>query len=156
MKRVLITGIAIAGIAASAVFAGGHSASPEEKAVKARISHMELYAFNLGILGAMAKGDMDYNGDLAAAIAGDLDKLANVSQFAYWPEGTSTDDMEGTRALPVGWENFEQSMALAGDLGKATAAMVEGAGSLEGLQAAMGAVGKACGACHKATRAPKK
>lgn len=154
MKQKLIIGIAAASLAASAVLAGGHNASPEEKAIKARQAHMQLYGFNLGILGGMAKGDIEYNADLASAIAGDLAALTQVSQFAYWPEGTSNADMEGTRALPVGWEDPEMAMKLHQGMIDASVAMADAASTLEGLQGAMGAVGAACGACHKATRAP--
>ena len=34
--------------------------------VVARQSHMQLYAHNLGILGGMAQGKMDYDADAAA------------------------------------------------------------------------------------------
>lgn len=149
-----ILGLGAAMIAATTAFAGGHSASPEEKAVKARQAHMQLYAFNLGILGGMAKGEMEFNADLAQAVAGDLAALASASQFAYWPEGTSSDDMEMSRALPAGWEMADETMAKAGALAEAATALAAAAGTVEGIQGAIGAVGASCGSCHKATRKP--
>lgn len=154
MKHRFLVGIAAAAIAATTAFAGGHDKSPEQKAVDARKAHMQLYAFNLGILGGMAKGQVDYNADLASAVAGDLAALSKVSQAAYWPEGTSNADMEGTRALPAAWENMEDTMKMGGDMVAAAEAMAAAAGTLDGLKGAMGALGGACGACHKATRAP--
>ncbi|MEL7115918.1 MAG: cytochrome c [Pseudomonadota bacterium] len=154
MKFRLTTGVLIAALTASTVFAGGHNASPEEKAVKARQAHMQLYAFNLGILGAMAKGDMEYNADLATAVAGDLANLAAVTQAAYWPPNTTNEDIEGSRALAAGWENVEATMAIYTDMIAATQAMAEAAGTIDGVRASIGAIGKACGDCHKATRAP--
>ncbi len=155
LTRKTMLGLGAALIAATTAFAGGHSASPEEKAVKARQAHMQLYSFNLGILGGMAKGEMDFNADLAQAVAGDLATLATMSQAAYWLPGTTTDDMEGTNALPAGWEMMEDTMAKAMALGEAANAMAAAAGTLEGVQGAIGAVGGACGACHKATRKPQ-
>lgn len=152
LNRLFISGLAAAAIATTSAFAAGHSTG--NKAVDARQAHMQLYAFNLGQLGAMAKGAMDYNAELATALASDLAALSSMSQAAYWPEGTSVDDVEGSRALAAGWEDSENAMKLAGGLAEAAAAMAEAAGTLEGLQGAMGAVGGACGACHKATRAP--
>lgn len=155
MIRSLIAAAALAGIAATGAFAGGHNASPEQKAVNARNAHMQLYSFNLGLLGGMAKGDIEYSAELAGALASDLAALTKVSQAAYWPAGTTNADMEGTRALPAAWENMENTMKLAGGLVAAADALAAAAGTLEGLQGAIGPVGKACGDCHKATRAPK-
>ena len=152
LKRILLTGLTVAAITSTSVFAAGHSTG--NKAVDARIAHMNLYSFNLGQLGAMAKGSMDFNADLATALASDLAALSSMSQAAYWPEGTSSDDVEGSRALAAGWEDPENAMKLAGGLAEASAALAEAAGTLEGLQGAIGAVGGACGACHKATRGP--
>jgi cytochrome c556 len=39
-------------------------------------------------------------------------------------------------------------------LTEAANAMVEAAGTLDGVRSSLGAVGGACGACHKAYRAP--
>lgn len=155
MIRSVVTACVVAGIAATGAFAGGHSASPEQKAVNARIAHMQLYSFNLGLLGGMAKGDVEYNADMAVAFANDLYALTKVSQAAYWPSGTTTADVEGTRALPAGWENVENTIKLSRGLVTAANVLAEAAGTLEGLQGAIGPVGKACGDCHKATRAPK-
>ena len=41
--------------------------SPALAAVKARQSAMTLYSFNLGLLGGMAKGDIEYDADAASA-----------------------------------------------------------------------------------------
>ena len=58
------------------------SAEDLTKAVKARQATMQLYAFNLGILGNMAKGSMDYNADVATEAAGNLVKLSSQNQMA--------------------------------------------------------------------------
>ena len=115
---------------------------------------MGLNAFNLGILGAMAKGEVEFNADVAQGAANDLAALAMMSQASYWPEGSSSDDMEGTRALPVAWTDMAGIIEKAQALGAATTAMAAAAGTLEGVQAAIGPVGAACGACHKVYRKP--
>ena len=38
---------------------------PMAAAVKARQAHMQLYAANLGVLGGMARGNMDYDAEAA-------------------------------------------------------------------------------------------
>jgi len=139
---------------ATATMADGHL----EKAVKARQAIMQLYAYSLGQLGAMAKGEVEYNAEAATRAANNL-KLANsIDGSTMWPKGTDNFEMEDkTRALPEIWTTYPAI----GEKGKAAkmaiAAMAEAAGKdLASLQGAMGGVGGACGGCHKMFRAEKK
>ncbi len=144
----------IAGLAATtATMAGSHSGSDLPPAVKARHAHMQLYAFNLGALGAMAKGEMDYDAATATAAANNLATLAKLDQSRYWAPGTSADEVEGSRALPAIWEKSEDVGQKAADLVAATEAMAAAAGDgVEAIQANMRDLGGACSACHKAYR----
>lgn len=140
-------------VAASGVaMAASHGGNP---AVKARKSHMQLYAFNLGVLGAMAKGEAEYNADAASAAANNLVALTNMSIGAYFPAGTSNAELgEETRALPVLWSADSKAREIGGQLREAAAGLAAVAGNgQEGLGAALGPVGAACGACHEAHRA---
>lgn len=143
------------GAAIVAVVAGGALAqSAVEGAIKARKAHMGLYGFNLGPLGAMAKGDMPYDAATATTFATNLMGLASLDTSAYWVEGSAKGEAEGTRALPAIWENPEDVGAKAAALRDATAALAAAAGTdLAALQGAMGPVGQACGACHQTYRA---
>lgn len=136
--------------------AGGAAAqSAVDGAVKARKAHMSLSAFNLGQLGAMAKGDVPYDAAAASAAAANLAALASMSQMAYWPPGSAKGEAEGSRALPAIWTNGEDIMAKAMAFNEAVVAMNAAAGTdLAALQAAMGPLGAACGACHETYRAP--
>ena len=139
-------------IAATTVFAASH-AGPFDGAIKARKSHMQLYGHNLGVLGAMAQGKVDYDAEAASAAANNLVALAAMSQGSYWPQGSDAGSVEGTRALAAIWEDFPGVMAQIGNLQAATAGMQAAAGDgLESLQGAMGPIGGVCGACHKAYR----
>lgn len=125
-------------------------------AVKARNAIMNLYANNLGQLGAMAKGQVDYDAEAASKAANNLSLLVQLDQSTLWPQGTDTDSISGTRALPAMWQNFPDVMAKSKALSDAVAAMQTAAGTdLASLQGAIGAVGGACGGCHKAYRQPK-
>lgn len=136
-------------IAASA-FAGGHSGPPE---VGARGGLMKNYAFNLGILGAMAKGEMEYDADIAAIASSNLAAVSGTDQSLLWKAGTDNGAIQGTRALPVIWSDAAGFKKASDDMAAAAAAMA-GTSDLAGLQGAMGALGGACGACHKTFRAP--
>lgn len=139
----------------AALFAGGATAqSAVDAAVKARKAHMQLYAFNLAPLGAMAKGEVDYSAEVAQTHANNLAALATVSMAGYWPEGSAQGEVEGSRALPDLWMAGDDVMAKAVALNEAIAAMQAAAGTdLAALQGAMGPLGKACGDCHESYRA---
>lgn len=139
---------------ASLAFAGGHGGNP---AVKARQSHMQLYAHNIGILGAMAKGEADYDADAASAAANNLATLSGgISQRSYWAPGTSMDDLgDETEALPAIWESGSKAGEIGGKLADAAAKLAAVAGDgKDALGPALGPVGGACGECHKAYRKP--
>ncbi|MDA5093114.1 cytochrome c [Aliiroseovarius sp. KMU-50] len=126
-----------------------------DPAVKARTAIMQLYANNIGQLGAMAKGNVEYNAEAAMKAANNLALLVQLDQSTLWPQGTDNASMVGTRALPDLWKNFPDVMTKGESLGAAVTAMQGAAGTdLAALQGAMGGLGGACQACHKAYRAP--
>ena len=152
MKRihsVLLAGSLVA--AAGLAFAGGHGGNP---AVKARKAHMQLYAHNLGILGGMAKGEVEYNADAASGAANNLAALASSYQGGYWVPGTSNAELgDETRALPAIWESGSTAGQIGGQMAEAAAALAAVAGDGQAaLGPALGPVGKACGDCHKGYR----
>ncbi|GGA20661.1 c-type cytochrome [Neptunicoccus cionae] len=126
-----------------------------EAAIKARQSLMQLYAFNLGQLGAMAKGTMEYNAESAQAAADNLLAAASMNQMAMWPEGTDNAAMPGkTAALPEIWSTYPKIAENGQALVAAAENMASVAGNdLDSLRGAMGDVGKSCGGCHKSFRA---
>ena len=154
MKKSLL--LAAAGVAATLTFGTAIAEEKAHPAVTARVSLMNLYANNLGALGAMAKGNVEYNAEAASAAANNLALLVQLDQSALWPQGTDSESISGTRALPALWANFPDVMAKGKAMADAVTAMQAAAGTdLASLQGAMGALGGSCSACHKAYRAPK-
>lgn len=149
-KKIAISAVAVA-IASTAVIAQNGDFSG---AIKARKAQMYLYQHNLAILGGMAQGKIEYDADAASSAASNLASLVNLNQSTYWPAGSDSASVEGTRALPAIWEDFPGVMEESNKLIEAAAAMETAAGGgLESLQGAIGPVGGACGSCHKAYRA---
>lgn len=150
MANKLLTSLTlIASMTAGASFAEGHI----QGAIKARQGQMQLYAHYLGILGGMARGNMDYNADAAQAAADSLLAVASINGASLWPQGSDMDSVEGTRAKAAIWENFPDVGAKSMALTSAAANMANAAGTdLDALRAAMGDLGGTCGACHKAYR----
>ena len=147
--------IGIAGLVTATVIGSAYAQQSDNPAVKARKAVMQLYAFNLGALGAMAKGEVEYNADAATSAANNLVALGQIDQSAMWPPGSDNSADAASRALPALWQNFPDVMDKGAALSEASLAMQGAAGQdLEALRAAIGGVGNACSACHKAYRAP--
>ncbi|WP_299723377.1 cytochrome c [uncultured Tateyamaria sp.] len=148
--------LAIAGFATAAAIGTAIAQQSGNPAVKARTSIMQLYAFNLGALGAMAKGDVEYDAQAASSAANNLVTLTQIDQSRMWPAGSDNSADASSRALPALWQNFPDVMAKGAALSEAAVVMQAAAGQdLDSLRAAMGGVGNACSACHKAYRAPQ-
>ncbi|MEZ5934296.1 MAG: cytochrome c [Alphaproteobacteria bacterium] len=146
-------------LAAGAFATTAIAADPMEQAAKARQSFMQVLAFNLGPLGAMAKGEMDYNAEAATTYAKNIELLASMNTGSMWPEGSDNAALgeNKTRALPAAWAADSKVMEKYGDWTKASAELAAAAGSgLDALKPAVGAVGKSCGGCHDLYRAEQK
>ena len=153
LKLALGSAVVAASLATGVALADGHL----DKAVKARQAQMTLYSFNLGILGAMAKGDAEYDAKVAGGAADNLLAAARLDSSQMWPQGTDTKSMPGkTRALPEIWSTYPEVAEKQKALLEALEALVPAAKKdLESLQGAIGAVGAGCGGCHKPFRAAK-
>ena len=151
-KSTLLAGLLCAVIAAPAV-----QAQDANGAIKARKAAMQLYSHYMGKVGAMAKGATDYDAEAAQTAANNLQAAANLDQSAMWPQGSDNGAMgDKTRALPAIWTTFPAISERGEEFSAAVATLVADAGKgLPALQAAVGQVGAACGACHKAYRAPR-
>lgn len=135
------------------------SAGEFDRQIKARQAFMQLYAFNIGILGTMAKGEMDYNADLAKASAANLLSAARMNNGAMWPKGSDVETAGNeklTSAKAVIWASFPQVAEKHQALTDAATKMAAEAGNgIDGIRANIAAVGKSCGNCHESFRVPK-
>ena len=154
MKRLLVTAVTAASLSMPVIAHGdGHDGNPAQNA---RNAHMNLYGFNLGMLGAMAKGEVEYDAELAAAHAGNVARLAGINENGYWVEGTSSEELEDSRALPIIWEQMDEFMAISASLEADAMALQEAAaGGIDAFRPAFGKMAGNCGTCHKTYRAPQ-
>lgn len=152
IRKIMFAGAAIA----CCLGTGAIADEAMEKAVKARKGLFQVYAFNLGQLGAMAKGAVDYDADAAQVAADNLMAAVSIQGGAMWPEGSdNTGPMKGkTRAKPEGWTTWPAISKKQEALVAAVTAMQPAAGQgLDALKGAIGDVGKACKDCHEDFRA---
>ncbi|MFK7993938.1 MAG: cytochrome c [Granulosicoccus sp.] len=151
----LVLAVVCLGISYTSVAADG----PFDKAIKARQAMFQIYGFNIGLLGAMAKEKMPYDAAIAAEAAANLNAAANLGQSQMWPPGSdnATAGNATNRALPALWETYPAAVEKGDALKEAAAAMAAVAGDgLGALQGAMGDLGASCKGCHDDFRAEKK
>ena len=145
-------------IGLSLAFSASAAKDPNEKAIKARKAVMTLQSWYAGPLFTMAKGDMEYDAEMAKTYAEHLNTVANVEGGGMWPPGTGNDAYAGkTRALPEVWSTWPEAGKKAEALSEAAAALAAVAGDgLDALRSKIGPVGKACKGCHDDFRAEQK
>ncbi|WP_298431804.1 cytochrome c [uncultured Jannaschia sp.] len=124
--------------------AASHEAPPQ---IKARQGAMQVVGYNLGLVGGMARGDAEYDAATAQVAADNLVAMSMLHLEPLFPADTL--GIEGTRALPAiaeNWAGFQEDWEAYGTA--VTALQAVAGDGLEGVQAAMGDVGKSCGGCH--------
>lgn len=128
--------------------------APFAREIKVRQGIMGYRTMNLAILGAMAKGEVEYNAEAAQKAADNLLAASTLDMSMLWPEGSDDFANTDTRALAKIWEAGSDVGDKAQALVDAATAMQSAAGvDLAGLQGAMKGVGDACTGCHEAYRA---
>ncbi len=142
---------------AFALAATGIAAQDINGAVNARQGQFRIISYNLGLLGSMAKGEVDYDAAAAQAAADNLVSIAAINQTVMWPAGSDNESHPTTRALPKIWDNLGDVVSKWNDFGTGAQAMQAAAGNgVEGIQGAIGQVGGTCKACHDAYRGPRR
>ena len=125
-----------------------------ESQLKARQGQFNIMAFNLGMLGAMAKGETPFEATAAEAAAGNLVAVSGLAQN-HWPEGSDSMSIDGTRAMPAIWEDLEDFQQKWAAFATQAAALADVApNGVDGLGAAIGALGQPCQSCHESYREP--
>ena len=119
------------------------------KAVEVRQGMYKLFGNYIGPLSGMARGRIDYDAEAAGRAAASLAAVASIDKSAFFPEGTSAEDMDGTEALPAIWEDMDDFMQGFDELEAATETLAASAGDgLDALRQGVGQVGQTCKACH--------
>ena len=152
LRNLALAATSIAIIGTSAAVAQGNFRFP----VKARQGQMATLAVNLGILGGMAKGEMDYNAELAQTAADNIAAVSSLNMMPLFPEGSDSESFDGTRAKPSVWADNADFLSEWENLGKQAMAMQEVASNgAEALGPAMGGLGKSCQSCHETHQVPR-
>ena len=148
MKRTAVA--AVAAMALGAVSGAALAQAKPEVLVKQRQAGMTLIAKYFGPLGAMAQGKAPFN---AQVVQRNADYLGALSQMPWDGFHASTAN-EKSRAKPELFKETQKVNELAERFQSEVKKLQTAAkGGDEGaIKAQIGAVGKACGACHDAYR----
>lgn len=152
-KSMIALGVSLAVIGTASV-AGSHAAKSMNPAVAARHFQMQMVGYHIGVLGNMAKGEVEFNAAMADAAAKNLAALARMEKATLWIEGTEQGTADGSRAKAEIWSDAAGFAAKFDDMAKAGDALA-GVADLDALRAGMGALGGSCKACHEVYRGPK-
>jgi cytochrome c556 len=152
-----MTKILSVSLVAIAGFAVAQDAMEPMAAHEARVAYMKQMGAQMGVLGPMAQGEAPYDAAAAQAAADKLVELSATDTSGMWPEGSDSDTLAESRALPAIWTDSEGVMAKWTAFVAGATAMQAAAGvDLASLQAAMGGLGGACGSCHESYRKPSE
>ena len=146
-KRLLLAGVAFAlsaGVAQTAL-----AQAKPETLVKQRQSAMTLQGKYFGPMAGMAQGKVPYNADTVAMNTAFLDALSRMPWDGF-AESTK-DTTVKTAALPAIWSEPAKFKEAQDNFQKAVQALVavSRGGDEAAQKAAIGGVGKTCGACHQ-------
>ena len=149
MKRYVAAFAAISTLTAGAALAQdfkGH--------IEAREGVMRVLAINLGTLGGMAKGEVDYDAEAAGIAADSIVAASMIHLEPLFPEGSGEGDMPDTAAKAEIWNDWDDFASKWEALGTAAVAMQTAAAEgAEAIGPAMGKLGGACKGCHDTYRA---
>jgi cytochrome c556 len=118
--------------------------------VKQRQAAMTLQGKYFGPMAGMAQGKVPYNADTVAFNSAMLDALSRMPWDGFTESTKDLKDVK-TAALPAIWDEPAKFKGAQDNFQKAVQALVavSRGGDEAAHKAAIGAVGKACGACHQ-------
>lgn len=152
LKLMILSGLGM-------VIAGTAVAANMEKAIEGRQGLMQVYSFNISVVGDMAKGKAEYNAESAQNAADNLLAAASMKNGPMWPKDSGNDNLEFsemTNALPEIWTTYPEIGQHGANLISALEEFGEVAGTgIDSMKKGLGAVGKACKGCHEDFRAEK-
>lgn len=158
MKRLILSTVLAAMPAFALLPALGHAqdALTPEAAHEAREDFMKVFGQNMKVLSDMAKGDVAYDEAAASAAAAAIEEQSGKDLAALLVPGSSSDDVDESRALPAIWDNVEDVTAKFADLNEAAAGASEAVkGGQDNIGPVLQKLGGTCKACHDDYRQPE-
>ncbi|WP_404297556.1 c-type cytochrome [Halomonas sp.] len=145
------------GLSAALILPLTAQAVDPEDAIEYRQSALRILAWQLGPMGDMAQGDIDYDEEHFATRAANLAAAANLPWEGFM-EGTLQGDGHGTETdalAKIGdeWDGFRESQETFQQEAATLAQMVNDGEEFNVLRRQVGAVANSCKGCHDDYRA---
>ena len=127
-------------------------AEQAQKAAETRQAVLKVVGWNIGPMGAMARGLIPWDEELFARNAQRIAWMVTMIPDAFRAD-TRGHELE-TEALPVIWEDFARFEELAANARRSADRLVEvaGGGDQDAARQAIGALTDDCRACHDSFR----
>ncbi len=145
------------GLSAALLLPVTAQAADPEDAIEYRQSALRVMAWQLGPLGAMAQGDIDYDADVFAAKTDNLAAVAHLPWEGFM-EGTLRGDdhaaeTDALAAIADNWDDFEERQTTFQQEAGTLAQLVQDDAEFADLRRQVGAVANSCKGCHDEYRA---
>jgi cytochrome c556 len=145
VKKSAITALVVATLASAFHLAPAHAQfAKAEDAVKYRQSTMFLMNNHMGRLAAMSRGTVPFDAAAAQSSARLIESLSHIAWEAYTPNSIT----DRSRAKPEIWQDAAKFSKAHDAMMAETLKLPAAVATLDGLKAQVGAVGRACKACH--------
>ncbi len=152
-KNALTLGVVAVALSIANI-AGSHASEKMDPPVQARHSQMQMIGYHTGLLGAVAKGEIEFDAATVAGAAANIKALAELNQATMWTAGTEQGTAVGSRAKTEIWSDPEGFAARFDAMAEAASALMD-ASDVDAVRAGMSALGGSCKACHEKYRGPK-
>ncbi|MDR9468236.1 cytochrome c [Marinospirillum sp.] len=120
-----------------------------EDAVEYRQALYQVISAQAGVMGAMVKGDMDFDGEEINKRAKTISQVAGLLSETYFP---ATRDVDASNMKDVAWEEMESFQEKGKEFGQALQELVQASSSADfdrnQAKSTVGALGKSCKSCH--------
>ncbi|MBY6162935.1 cytochrome c [Mameliella alba] len=143
MRKTVLTGLLVVAGAAALAHSGVQNA-----AVLARMDNMKTIGDTMKLLGSMAKGQTDFQPEVAQAAALQIAKHAGQTPALF--EAPETDPK--SEAKPAIWENFDDFSAKSLALETAALEVAQALSSKDALVPSVQRLGETCKSCHSLYR----
>lgn len=146
MRFATLTLAALTAVAPLTAFADD---DPKEAALEARQGYFLMLGANMGTLAGIAKGEIAYDEAAAAQAAANIETLSNYPVGMHFVEGSSSEDMDDSEALPAIWSDMDGFTAKYDAFVEAAAGAGEAVkGGQENVGPVLQKLGGSCKGCH--------
>jgi len=146
MKKKLMVGVAALTLAMTA------TAADYKKLVKYRQAGYTIIGWNMGTMGAMARGKMQFD---AGRFANAAERVAFMSHVVKptFVKGSMGGDSGALVEIEDNWDDFNLKMQQFQDAASSLNNKAKSASSIDDVKAELGALGKTCKGCHDSYKA---